>query len=189
MTMEMIDELLADGKERMQKSVDATRNELATVRTGRASPHLLDRLQVDYYGAETPLQQLAQVAATDARMLTVTPYDKSSISAIEKAVMESDLGLTPSNDGNVIRLQIPELTEERRKELVKVVHGIAEDGKVAVRNIRRDVMQDMRELKKEGEAGSDEEHHGETELQKHTDAATGEIDSLLKGKEEEILEV
>jgi ribosome recycling factor len=189
MTMEMIDELLADATERMQKSVDATRGELATVRTGRASPHLLDRLQVDYYGAETPLQQLAQVAATDARMLTVTPYDKSSISAIEKAVMESDLGLTPSNDGNVIRLQIPELTEERRKELVKVVHGVAEQGRVAIRNIRRDVMQDLRELKKEGEAGSDEEHHGETELQKQTDASIGEIDTLLKGKEEEILEV
>jgi ribosome recycling factor len=189
MTMEMIDELLADANERMQKSVDATRGELATVRTGRASPHLLDRLQVDYYGAETPLQQLAQVAATDARMLTVTPYDKSSISAIEKSVMESDLGLTPSNDGNVIRLQIPELTEERRKELVKVVHGVAEQGRVAIRNIRRDVMQDLRELKKEGEAGSDEEHHGETELQKQTDASIGEIDNLLKGKEEEILEV
>jgi ribosome recycling factor len=189
MTMEMIDELLADAKERMQKSVDATRGELATVRTGRASPHLLDRLQVDYYGAETPLQQLAQVAATDARMLTVTPYDKSSISSIEKSVMESDLGLTPSNDGNVIRLQIPELTEERRKELVKVVHGVAEQGRVAIRNIRRDVMQDLRDLKKEGEAGSDEEHHGETELQKQTDASIGEIDSLLKGKEEEILEV
>jgi ribosome recycling factor len=187
--MEMIEEFLADAKQRMQKSVEATRNELATVRTGRASPHLLDRLSVDYYGAQTPLKQLAQVAATDARMLTVTPYDKSSISAIEKAVMESDLGLTPSNDGNVIRLQIPELTEERRKELVKVVHGVAEQGRVAVRNIRRDVMHDLRELKKEGEAGSDEEHHGETELQKHTDAAIGEIDSLLKGKEEEILEV
>jgi ribosome recycling factor len=119
----------------------------------------------------------------------VTPYDKSSISSIEKAVMESDLGLTPSNDGNVIRLQIPELTEERRKELVKVVHGVAEQGRVAVRNIRRDVMHDLRELKKEGEAGSDEEHHGETELQKQTDAAISEIDSLLKGKEEEILEV
>ena len=185
----MIEEFLADAKERMQKSVEATRNELATVRTGRASPHLLDRLTVDYYGAQTPLKQLAQVAATDARMLTVTPYDKSSISSIEKAVMESDLGLTPSNDGNVIRLQIPELTEERRKELVKVVHGVAEEGRVAVRNIRRDVMHDLRELKKEGEAGSDEEHHGETELQKHTDAAIGEIDSLLKGKEEEILEV
>ena len=157
---EMIDELLADADERMQKSVEATRNELATVRTGRASPHLLDRISVDYYGAETPLKQLAQVAATDARMLTVTPYDKSSITAIEKAVMESDLGLTPSNDGNVIRLSIPELTEERRKELVKVVHGVAEDGRVAVRNIRRDVMHDLRELKKEGEAGSDEEHRG-----------------------------
>jgi ribosome recycling factor len=189
MTLEMIDELLADAKDRMQKSVESTRNELSTVRTGRASPHLLDRLQVDYYGAQTPIKQLAQVAATDARLLTVTPYDKSSISAIEKAVMESDLGLTPSNDGNVIRLQIPELTEERRKELVKVVHGVGEQGRVAVRNIRRDVMQDLRELKKEGEAGSDEEHHGETELQKQTDASIGEIDTLLKGKEEEILEV
>jgi ribosome recycling factor len=189
MTMEMIDEFLADAKERMQKSVESTRNEFATIRTGRASPHLLDRLQVDYYGTQTPLQQLAQVAATDARMLTVTPYDKSSIGTIEKAVMESDLGLTPSNDGNVIRLSIPELTEERRKELVKVVHKVAEDGRVAVRNIRRDVMHDLRELKREGEAGSDEEHHGETELQKQTDAAIGEIDSLLKGKEEEILEV
>jgi ribosome recycling factor len=185
----MIDEFLADAKERMDKSVESTRNELATVRTGRASPHLLDRLIIDYYGAQTPLKQLAQVAATDARMLTVTPYDKSSINTIEKAVMESDLGLSPSNDGNVIRLQIPELTEERRKELVKVVHQVAEDGRVAVRNVRRDVMQDLRELKKEGEAGSDEEHHGETELQKQTDAAIGEIDSLLKGKEEEILEV
>jgi ribosome recycling factor len=186
---EMIDELLADANDRMQKSVESMRNELSSVRTGRASPHLLDRLNVDYYGAQTPIKQLAQVAATDARMLTVTPYDKTSIGAIEKAVMESDLGLSPSNDGNVIRLQIPELTEERRKELVKVVHGVAEQGRVAIRNIRRDVMQDLRELKKEGEAGSDDEHHGETELQKHTDAAIGEIDNLLKGKEEEILEV
>jgi ribosome recycling factor len=187
--IEMIDELLADAKERMGKAVDATRNEFATVRTGRASPHLMDRLTVDYYGATTPLRQLAQVAATDARMLTVTPYDKSSIGSIEKAVMESDLGLTPSNDGNVIRLQIPELTEERRKELVKIVHQVAEQGRVSIRNVRRDVMHDLRELKKEGEAGSDEEHHGETELQKHTDSAIKEIDSLLKGKEEEILEV
>ena len=122
-------------------------------------------------------------------MLTVTPYDKSSIGAIEKAVMESDLGLTPSNDGNVIRLAIPELTEERRKEMVKVVHNVAEEGRVAVRNIRRDVMHDLRELKKEGDAGSDEEHRAETELQKQTDDSIGEIDSLLKGKEEEILEV
>ena len=186
---ELIDELLADARERMGKSVEACRHELATVRTGRASPHLLDRVVVDYYGTETPLRQLCQVAATDARLLTLTPYDKNVIKTIEKAILESDLGLTPSNDGNVIRLQIPELTEERRKELVKVVHRVAEEGRVAVRNIRRDVMQDLRELKKEGEAGSDEEHHGETELQKQTDAAIGEIDSLLKGKEEEILEV
>jgi ribosome recycling factor len=188
-TFEMIDEFLADANERMQKSVESTRNELGTIRTGRASPHLLDRVVVDAYGAQSPIKQLGQVNATDARLLTVTPYDKSTINAIEKAVMESDLGLTPSNDGNVIRLQIPELTEERRKELVKVVHRVAEEGRVAVRNIRRDVMHDLRELKKEGDAGSDEEHHGETELQKATDAAIGEIDSLLKGKEEEILEV
>ena len=185
---ELTDELVADGRERMSKSVEATRNELATVRTGRASPHLLDRVVVDYYGAETPLNQLTQIAATDARLLTLTPYDKSSISAIEKSILESDLGLTPSNDGNVIRLQIPELTEERHKELVKVVHGVAEEGRVAVRNIRRDVMHDLRELKKEGEAGSDDEHRA-VRLQKATDDAIGEIDGLLKGKEEEILEV
>ncbi len=187
--MELIDELLEDAEGRMGKSVESTRNELATVRTGRASPHLLDRLMVDYYGAQSPVKQLAQVAATDARMLTLTPYDKSSIGAIEKAVMESDLGLTPSNDGNVIRLAIPELTEERRRELVKIVHNVAEEGRVAVRNIRRDVMADLRELKKEGEAGSDEEHRAESELQKQTDESIGEIDTLLKHKEEEILEV
>jgi len=186
---ELTDELLADAKDRMAKSVDATRSQLTTVRTGRASPHLLDRVMVDYYGTESPIQQLAQVAATDARLLTVTPYDKSTIGAIEKAVLESDVGLTPSNDGNVIRLQIPELTEERRKELVKIVHNVAEEGRVGVRNVRRDVMHDLREMKKEGEAGSDDEHRAEAQLQKHTDSAIAEIDSLLKGKEEEILEV
>jgi ribosome recycling factor len=186
---ELIDELLDDARERMSKSVASTRNELATVRTGRASPHLLDRLSVDYYGTETPLRQLAQIATTDARLLTITPYDKSSVGAIEKAILESDLGLTPNNDGNVIRLQIPELTEERRRDLVKVVHGVAEEGRVAVRNIRRDCLHDLRELKKEGDAGSDEEHRAENELQKATDDAIKEIDGLLQGKEEEILEV
>src|SRR6266513_5067841 len=122
----------------MQKSVEATRGEFATVRTGRASPHLLDRIQVDYYGAVTPLKQRAQISATEARLLTVTPYDKNSIKAIEKSIMESDVGLTPSNDGNLIRLQIPELTEERRKALVKVVRRIAEEVRVAIRNGRRD---------------------------------------------------
>ena len=159
------------------------------MRTGRASPHLLDRLEVDYYGAATPIKQLAQVAATDARLLTLTPFDKNSIGTIEKAILESDLGLTPSNDGNVIRLQIPELNEERRRDLVKVVHGVAEEGKVAIRNIRRDVMHDLRELKKEGEVGEDDERRAEAELQKRTDDATKEIDGLLKAKEEEILEV
>jgi ribosome recycling factor len=186
---ELIDELLADAAERMNKSVESTRTELATVRTGRASPHLLDRIIVDYYGAETPLNQLSNVATSDARLLTVTPYDKSSLSAIEKAIMESDVGLTPNNDGNVIRLQIPELNEERRRDMVKVVHGVAEEGRIAIRNIRRDVISDLRELKKDGDVGEDDERRAEAELQKTTDNATGEIDALMKGKEEEILTV
>jgi ribosome recycling factor len=186
---EFTDELLADAKERMAKSTEACRHELATVRTGRASPHLLDRVVVDYYGTETPLRQLSQIAATDARLLTMTPYDKNAIKSIEKAILESDLGLTPSNDGNVIRLQIPELNEERRRDLVKVVHNVAEESRVAVRNIRRDVMHDLRELKKEGEIGEDDERRAEAELQKRTDGAIGEIEALLKAKEEEILEV
>jgi ribosome recycling factor len=186
---EFTDELLADAKERMTKSAEACRHELATVRTGRASPHLLDRVIVDYYGTETPLRQLSQIAATDARLLTLTPYDKNAIKAVEKAILESDLGLTPSNDGNVIRLQIPELNEERRRDMVKVVHNVAEECRVAVRNIRRDVMHDLRELKKEGEGGEDDERRAEAELQKGTDGATAEIEALLKAKEEEILEV
>jgi ribosome recycling factor len=187
--VELIDELLEDAKGRMDKSVESSRNELATVRTGRASPHLLDRITVDYYGTPTALKQLANVTTSDARLLTVTPYDKGSIGSIEKAIQESDIGLTPSNDGNVIRLQIPEMTEERRREMVKVVNGVAEEGRVAVRNVRRDVMSDLRELKKEGEAGEDDERRAESALQKQTDDAVAEIDTLLKGKEEEILEV
>jgi ribosome recycling factor len=183
----VIEELLQDTRERMGKSIEAIRHELATVRTGRASPHLLDRVNVEYYGTSTPLRQLANVSATEARLLTITPYDKSAIKQIEKAIMESDLGLTPSNDGNVIRLSIPELTEERRKELVKVVRGIAEEGRVAVRNIRRDCMHDLRELKQGGDVGQDDERRAEEELQKLTDTRVKEIDELLKGKEEEIL--
>jgi ribosome recycling factor len=183
----MIKDLLDDARDRMGKSIESTRHEFATVRTGRASPHLLDRVQVEYYGTSTPLKQLANVAATEARLLTITPYDKSAIKQIEKAILESDLGLTPSNDGNLVRLAIPELTEERRKELVKVVHGLAEDGRVAVRNIRRDCMHELRELRKEGEVGEDEERRAEAELQKLTDGRIAEIEELLKGKEEEIL--
>ena len=185
----MIDDLLKDARDRMGKSIESTRHEFATVRTGRASPHLLDRVNVDYYGAQTPLKQIATVAASEARLLTITPYDKSSIKAIEKAILESDVGLTPSNDGNVIRLTIPELTEERRKDLVKVVHSLAEEGRVAVRNIRRDCMHHLRDLRKGGDAGEDEERRAEAELQKLTDERVGEIDSALSGKEQEILEV
>jgi ribosome recycling factor len=187
--VELIDEMLEDAKGRMAKSVESSRGELTTVRTGRASPHLLDRIVVDYYGNPTPLKQLANVSASDARLLTVTPFDKSALGGIEKAIQESDVGLTPSNDGNVIRLQIPEMTEERRREMVKVVHGVAEEGRVAVRNVRRDIMGDLRDLKKEGEAGEDDERRAEAALQKQTDEAIAEIDALLKGKEEEILEV
>jgi ribosome recycling factor len=185
----MIDDLLADARERMGKSVEATNHEFNTVRTGRASPALLDRITVDYYGALTPLNQLATISAPEPRMLTIQPYDKSSIKMIEKAIDASDLGLHPSDDGNLIRLTIPELTEERRKDLVKQVRHIAEEGRVAIRNVRRDVMHDLRELKQEGEAGSDDEHRAEVELQKLTDTRIGELDALLKGKEAEILEV
>jgi ribosome recycling factor len=186
---ELIDELLADASERMGKSVDATNHEFNSVRTGRASPALLDRVHVDYYGVSTPLKQLATINAAEAQLLTVQPFDKGSMKAVEKGISEANLGLTPSNDGNIIRLVIPQLTEERRREFVKMVRHIAEEGRVAIRNIRRDVMHDLRELKEEGEVGADEEHRAETELQKLTNDKIGELDTLLKGKEEEILEV
>jgi ribosome recycling factor len=186
---EMTDELLVDARERMSKSVEAIRHEFGSVRTGRASPALLDRISVDYYGASTPLKQLATITAPEARLLTIQPYDKSSVKAIERAILESDVGLTPSNDGNLIRLSVPELTEERRKQLVKVVRHIAEEGRVAIRNVRRDVMQDLRELRDAGEAGKDDEHRAEVELQKVTDGRISELDEVLKHKEDEILEV
>src|SRR6201995_1233333 len=189
MTTDMIDELLADARERMTKSVEAMRSEFGSVRTGRASPALLDRIAVDYYGTSTPLKQLATISAPEARLLTIQPYDKRSITEIESAILESDVGLTPNNDGNLIRLGIPELTEERRKQLVKVVRHIAEEGRVAIRNVRRDVMRDLRELKEAGEAGSDDEHRAEVELQKVTDARIGDLAEILKNKEAEILDV
>jgi ribosome recycling factor len=186
---ELLDELLADAGERMSKSVDATNHEFGSVRTGRASPALLDRVHVDYYGVSTPLRQLATINAAEAQLLTVQPYDKGSMKAIEKGISEANLGLTPSNDGNIIRLVIPQLTEERRREFVKMVRHIAEEGRVAIRNIRRDVMHDLRELKEEGDVGADEEHRAEAGLQKLTDAKIADLDALLKGKEDEILEV
>lgn len=186
---DLVNGLLEDARERMRKAVDSTRVEFGSVRTGRASPALLDRVSVDYYGATTPLKQMATISVPEARLLSIQPYDKTSIKAIEKAILESDVGLMPSNDGVVIRLVLPELTEERRRELVKVVRGIAEDGRVAIRNVRRDVMHDLRELKEAGDLGSDDEHRAEGELQKVTDARVTELDEILKVKEEEILEV
>jgi ribosome recycling factor len=187
--MSIIDDLLSEAGGHMDKSVDSTRAKFGSIRTGRATPALLDRITVDYYGAQTPLRQLATISAPEARLLTIQPYDKGSIKAIERAIQESDVGLTPNNDGVLIRLQVPELNEERRRELVKVVRGLAEEGKVAIRNIRRDVMHDLRELRDAGEAGSDDEHRAEAALQKLTDDKVSELDALVRGKEEEILEV
>jgi len=189
MSTSLIDDLLADARESMTKSVEATRGKFGSVRTGRASPALLDRIVVDYYGVSTPLRQLSTINAPESRMLTIQPYDKGSMKAIEKAIVQSDVGLTPSNDGSIIRLVIPDLNEERRRDLVKVVRGIAEDGRVAIRNIRRDTMNDLRELKEAGEAGADDEHRAEEALQRQTDDSVKSLDAILKGKEEEILEV
>ena len=186
---ELIDELLAEAGERMSAAVQAAQNTFSSVRTGRASPSVLDRIMVDYYGAMTPVKQLATVNVPEARLITVQPYDASSIKLIEKAIMESDVGLTPSNDGRIIRLSIPELNEERRRELVKVVRGLAEEGRISVRNVRRDIMHDLKALKDDGDVGADDERRGEQEVQKLTDARIAELDALLKAKEEEILEV
>jgi ribosome recycling factor len=184
-----IEEFIQDATRRMDKSVGWAQHELGTLRAGRASVGLLDRIQVEYYGTPTPLNQLATLNAPEARLLTVQPFDPSSLQAIERALQESDLGLTPSNDGKIIRLPIPQLTEERRKELVKVARQLAEEGRVAVRNVRRDVMHHLKELVDKGEVGSDEEHRAEERVQKLTDEHTHKIDDLLKRKEEEILEV
>jgi ribosome recycling factor len=185
----VIDELLKDAREHMDKSVEATRQKFLSVRAGRANPSLLDRIHVDYYGTMSPLKQMATISAPEPRLITVQPYDKSSIKAIERAIQESDLGLTPNNDGAVVRLVLPELTEERRKQLVKVVKSLTEDGKIALRNIRRDVMHDLKELKDAGEAGADDEHRAEEALQKLTNDKVAELEALLKAKEAEITEV
>ena len=185
----MIEDLVSDAIQRMNKSVDATHEHFNSVRTGRAAPALLDRIQVDYYGTPTPLNQLATINVPEARMLTVQPFDPSSVKTIEKAIMESDLGLTPSNDGKLIRLPIPQLTEERRKDLVKVVRHRAEEGRIAVRNVRRDAMKRLEELVRNGDVGDDDERRAEERVQKLTDDHIHTIDELLKRKEAEILEV
>ena len=187
--METIDEFLSDATRRMDKSVDHARTEFMTVRTGRASAALLDRITVDYYGTQTSLKQLATTNVPEPRLLTIQPFDPSSIRNIEKAIQESDLGLTPSNDGKLIRLPIPQLTEERRKELAKVVRHMAEEHRVAVREVRRDVLRHLQDLARNGDVGDDDERRAETEVQKLTDEHTKHIDDLLKHKEAEIMEV
>ena len=185
----LIDDLISDAGRRMDKSVESTQTEFNTVRTGRASAALLDRITVDYYGQQTPLQQLATINVPEPRLLTIQPFDPNSVKEIERAILESELGLTPSNDGKVIRLPIPQLTEERRKELVKIVRQIAEDGKIAIRNVRRDADKHLKDLKTKGEAGEDEERRAEDRVQKLTDEHIAKIDDHLKRKEAEITEV
>src|SRR6059036_1838440 len=187
--MAEVAELIQDATRRMDAAVEHTRSEFNTVRTGRASAVRPDRITVDYYGTPTPLKQLSTINVPEPRMLTIQPFDPSSIKAIEKAILESDLGLQPSNDGKLIRLPVPQLTEERRKELVKVVGHMAEEHRVAVREVRRDALRHLQELVKNGEVGDDDERRSEQDVQKLTDAHTKSIDELLKHKEAEIMEV
>ena len=183
----MISDLLAEAELKMDGAADHVANEFSTVRTGRANPQLLHRITVDYYGTPTPLQQLASIAVPEPRLLVVQPFDKSTVSDIERSIQNSDLGLNPSNDGNVIRIAFPTLTEQRRKELIKVVHRMAEDGRVSVRNIRRQSKTDMEAL--HGEISDDDIRRGEDELQGLTDRWVERIDTLMGNKEAELLEV
>ncbi len=183
----MIDELLAEATSKMDQAISHTIDEFGTIRTGRANPGLLHRITVDYYGTPTPLQQIAGFSVPEARMLVVQPYDKTSITAIEKAIMKADLGLNPSNDGNIIRLAFPQLTEERRRELIRMVRHLAEDGRVAIRNVRRHIKDDIESL--EGDVSEDDVRRAEKVLQEMTDAHVHKIDDLLQKKEEELLEV
>jgi ribosome recycling factor len=185
----VIEDFIGDATQRMAKSVDATHDHFNSVRTGRASAALLDRITIDYYGTPTPLKNMATISTPEPRMLTIQPFDPSSIKQIEKTIQESDLGLTPSNDGKLIRLPIPQLTEDRRKELVKLVKQMAEEGRVAVRNVRRDAIKHLEELVRKGDVGDDEERAAESRVQKLTDEHTAKIDDLLKRKEAEIMEV
>lgn len=185
----MIRELIADGKRRMESALDALRSEFNTVRTGRASTGLLDRLHVDYYGARTPLKQMASLATPDPRTISITVYDKNAVNAVVRAIQESDLALTPNTEGTVIRLNIPTLTAERRKDLVKLIKNMAEESRIAIRNVRRDVIHDLKELKKDGEISEDDEHRAEEEVQKLTDGFIEKVNDLVHHKEDEILEI
>jgi ribosome recycling factor len=183
------DETLSQADQKMKGAVSVTREALSSIRTGRATPAILSRITVDYYGVPTPLNQLASFSVPEPRLLVIQPYDRNSMPQIEKAIMGSDLGLTPSNDGQLIRLPFPQLTEERRKELIRLVHQRAEDGRVAVRNVRRHAKEELERLEREGGISEDELARAERELQKHTDRHVAEIDELLSNKEKELMEV
>jgi ribosome recycling factor len=185
----MIDETLKDAEHRMQSAVTALDRELNTVRTGRARPALVESLKVDYYGTPTPLNQMAQINAPEPRLITIQPWDKTQLATIEKAILKSDLGLTPGNDGNIIRLVIPALTEDRRKELVKIVHKKVEDGRVAVRNVRRDALDHLRKAQHDKQISDDDERKAAERLQKITDKWVAEVDKHGQTKEQELLEV
>jgi len=185
----MIDDWLKDAEVRMEKSLEALHKELQSIRTGRATPALIDRLQVDYYGSPTPLQSLANITAPEARLLVIQPYDRGAITAIEKAIQKSELGLNPGNDGQLIRIPVPPLTEERRKEFVKLVKRHAEEARVAIRNIRRDEVDHVRRMEKDGEAGTDEIDRGLAQIQKVTDRFIGRVEEIAHRKEADILEV
>ncbi len=182
-------EIIAECRDKMAKAVTHLKEEFSTVRTGRATPALVEKIRVDYYGSDVPLQQLAGFSVPEPRVLVVMPYDKGAMSAIEKAIQQSDLGINPGNDGQVIRLAFPPLTEERRKDLVKVVKHRAEDGRVAVRNARRSARQDLEALEKDGEISKDELDRVEKELEKATHEVVSEVDQMLAHKEQELLEV
>ena len=187
--MEMRDVVLEEAEDKMKKAVEATRREFNTIRTGRASPAILDRVQVDAYGTHMPLNQVATISVPEPRLLVISPWDKATIGAIERAIMKSDVGITPSNDGVVIRLSIPSLTEERRRDLTKMVHKKAEEGKVAIRNNRREANEELKKLRKASEISEDDEKRAEERVQKVTDKYITEVDRLQQHKEQEVLEV
>jgi ribosome recycling factor len=185
----MVEEVLQEAERKMRKAVDTTGEEFSTVRTGKASTSLLSRVMVDYYGQPTPLNQISSISAPEPSLLIVAPYDKSVIKDVERAILQADLGINPANDGQVLRLPIPKLTEERRKEMIKMVHVRAEEGKVAVRNVRREGIEDLRAFEKESEITKDDLNRGQKEIQKLTDGFVHEIDEMLKTKEKELMEV
>ena len=185
----MVQEQIQDAKTRMHKAIDSLKNELGSVRSGRASPGLVEHLRVDYYGTPTPLNQLATISTPDARLIVIQPYDRGAMGSVEKAILKSDLGLTPTNDGTVIRLSIPPLTEDRRRDLAKHVRKRVEEARVAVRNVRRDIHDQMRKLEHDHTISQDDLHRSETELQKLTDEQVKEIDKVGEAKEQELLAI